>query len=160
MLETPSSPNKAEYEVKIMLYSMKTIEATAAAPCVVDAHGLLHLRATKAARACLAADIVDGLAALQNPTLRLAATAYGVSLGSVARARRLTPEQRKAVRQKRRPLVMPPTPPALPTPSVAPATPSTPPVVMGPRERLDEIIAEIGWNATLDLLAASEKVAA
>ena len=44
-----------------MLYSMKLKETTAAVPRVVDAHGLLHLRATKAARACDAADAVDGL---------------------------------------------------------------------------------------------------
>ena len=145
-----------------MLYRMRLKETTAAAPRVVDAHGLLHLRASKAARACLAADIVDGLAVLQNPTLRLAATACGVSLGSVARARRLTPEQRKAVRQKRRPLVLPaippapPAPPALPVPTIVPV----PPVTMGARERLTEIVREIGFNATLDLLAASERVAA
>ena len=69
-----------------MLYSMKTTAATAAAPRVVDAHGLLHLRASKSAKACDAADLVDGLAVLQNPTQRVAATAYGLSVGSVARA--------------------------------------------------------------------------
>jgi hypothetical protein len=35
-----------------------------------------------------------------------------------------------------------------------------PPVVMGPRERLEEIVSEIGFNATLDLLTAGEQVAA
>ena len=53
--------------------------ATTAPPRVVDAHGLLHLRASKSAKACLAADLVDGLAVLQNPTQRVAAAAYGVS---------------------------------------------------------------------------------
>ena len=143
-----------------MLYSMTTTETTAAVPRVVDAHGLLHLRATKAARACLAADIVDGLAALQNPTLRLAATACGVSLGSVARARRLTPEQRNAIRQKRRPLVLPAIPPAPPVPAIPAAPPvMITPVTMGPRERLKKIVHEIGLDATLNLLAASEQVA-
>jgi len=153
----------------MMLYSIKTAEATAAVPRVVDAHSLLHLRVSKAAKACDAADAVDGLAILGHPTLRLAATAYGVSIGSVARALRLTPEQRQAVRRNERPLILPrapsapstpPVPPALPVPSTAPATPPVPPVVMGPRERLDEIVAEIGLSATLDLLAATEKVAA
>jgi hypothetical protein len=149
-----------------MLYSMQTMETTAAVPRVVDAHGLLHLRASKAVKACLAADIVDGLAMLQNPTLRLAATACGVSLGSVARARRLTPEQRKAVGQKQRPLFLPRAPsapsvlPAPLVPSTAPTTPPVSPVVTGPRERLNEIVAEIGLNAVIDLLAATEKVAA
>ena len=148
-----------------MLYSMNLKETTAAPPRVVDAHGLLHLRAaSKAVKACDAADAVDGLAILGNFTLKLAAVAYGVSIGSVARARRLTPEQRQAVRQGKRPLVLPrasSAPPALPVPSTAPATPPvSTPVVMGPRERLAEIIAEIGVSATLDLLAATEKVAA
>ena len=136
-----------------MLYSMTTTEATAAVARVVDAHGLLHMQASKSAKACDAADVIDGLAVLQNPTLRLAAAAYGVSIGSVTRALRLTPEQRRAVRKGQRPLILPR------TPSV-PATPPVPPVVMGPRERLDKIVAEIGLSATLDLLAATEKVAA
>src|SRR6516165_10399657 len=100
-----------------MHYSMKLTETTAAVPRVVDAHGLLHMRASKSAKACDAADVIDGLAVLQNPTLRLAAAAYGVSIGSVARARRLTPEQRHAVRRNERPLILPrapSAPPALP----------------------------------------------
>jgi hypothetical protein len=136
---------------------------TAAVPRIVDAHSPLHQRATKSAKACDAADVVDGLAVLQNPTLRLAAAAYGVSLGSVARARRLTPEQRQAVRQGKRPLVLPrksPALPALPMPTVVPATPSISPVTMNVRERLKEIVREIGFEATLNLLAATEKVAA
>ena len=136
---------------------------TAVTPRIVDAHSPPHMRAPKSAKACDAADVVDGLAVLQNPTLRLAAAAYGVSLGSVARARRLTPEQRQAVRQGRRPLVLPRAPAApsvLPVPSATPATPPAPLVVMKPRERLAAIVAEIGFDATLTLLANSEQVAA
>jgi hypothetical protein len=147
-----------------MLYSMRLKETTAAAPRVVDAHGLLHLRASKAVKACDAADAVDGLAILGAPTLRLAATAYGVSIGSVARALRLTPEQRQAVRQGKRPLILPRAPAAPPAPPVPaippPAPPVITPVIMGVHERLKEIVSEIGLYATLDLLAASEKVAA
>jgi hypothetical protein len=90
-----------------MLYSMKTTEATAAVPRVVDAHSLLHVRASKAAKACDAADIIDGLAVLQNLTMRLVAAAYEISASSVARACRLTPEQRQAVRRGERPLILP-----------------------------------------------------
>jgi hypothetical protein len=143
-----------------MLYSMKLKETTAAVPRVVVTHSLLHVRAPKSAKACDAADAVDGLAILGNPTIRLAATAYGVSVGSVARALRLTPEQRRAVRQGQRPLILPHAPPAPPVPSTAPATPPVSPVVMSARERLGAIINEIGLSATLDLLAASEKAAA
>jgi hypothetical protein len=114
-----------------MLYSMKPTETTAAVPRVVDAHGLLHMRASKSAKACDAADVVDGLAVLQNPTLRLAAAAYGVSIGSVARARRLTPEQRQAVRKGQRPLILPATSWAPPAPPVS-AMPKAPPVIVGP----------------------------
>jgi hypothetical protein len=126
-----------------MLYSMKTTETTAAVPRVVDAHSLLHLQASPAAKACLAADWLDGVAIVQNPTLRLAATAYGVSLGSVARARRLTPEQRDAVKRGHRPLILP----RIPMPVVAPAT---------PRERLARIVAEVGIDGVLELLTAPE----
>jgi hypothetical protein len=147
-------------------FTAPAVNATAlaaAAPRIVDAHSPLHLRASKGAKACDAADVVDGLAVLQNPTLRLAAAAYGVSLGSVARARRLTPEQRQAVRRGERPLVLPrkpSAPPALPVPTIVPAPSPVPPVTMGVCERLQEIVSEIGLNATLDLLAASERVAA
>jgi hypothetical protein len=149
-----------------MQYHLQTTAVNAIAPTppqIVDAHSLLHARGTKAAKACNAADVVDGLAVLQNPTLRLAATAYGVSIGSVARARRLTPEQRQAVRRGQRPLILPrapTTPPTLPVPSTVPAIPPVPPITMSARERLDEIVSEIGLGATLDLLAATEKVAA
>src|SRR5215469_2544643 len=90
-----------------MLYSMRMSEATTAMPRVVDAHSLLHLRKSRAARAVDAADAVDGFIVIQNPTTRLAAHAYGVSVGSVARALRLPPEEREKVRQGKRPLVLP-----------------------------------------------------
>jgi hypothetical protein len=146
-----------------MLYSMKTTSATAAPPRVVDAHGLLHVRASKAAKACDAADVVDGLAVVQVSTLRLAAAAYGVSIGSVARARRLSPEQRQAVRQGKRPLILPrapSAPPMLPVPATPPVPPVITPVIMGARERLANIVNELGLDAVLNLLAATEKIAA
>ena len=148
-----------------MQYHLKTAAVnataiTAATPRVVDSHGLLHMRVPKAAKACDAADAVDGLAILGNPTLKLAAVAYGVSIGSVASALRLSPEQRQAVRQKRRPLVLPAIPPAPSVPAIPAAPPVITPVTMGPRERLKDIVHEIGLDATLNLLAATEKVAA
>jgi hypothetical protein len=113
----------------------------------VDAHSLLHQRASKSVKACDAADVVDGLAVLQNLTLRLVATAYGVSLGSVARARRLTPEQRQAVRQRKRPLLLPRTPPALPAPVSA-------------QQKLAEVVAEVGADTAVDMIAALDCSAA
>jgi hypothetical protein len=138
-----------------MLYPTQTLSATtAASPRVVDAHGLLHMRAPKSARACDAADVVDGLAVVQNPTMRLAATAYGVSIGSVARALRLTPEERDKVRRGARPLVVPlriPDVPSVPVPSAP---------IADAQYRLARLVQEVGLNTVLDLLAMSERVAA
>jgi hypothetical protein len=147
-----------------MLYSMRPVETTVAVPRVVDTHSLLHMQVTKAAKACDAADLVDGLAVLQNYTLRLAAAAHDVSVGSVSRARRLSPEQRQAVRKRQRPLVLPRasasprTLPPLPVLPLAPATPPVPPVTANVREQLHRIVSTIGIDATLNLLAATERV--
>jgi hypothetical protein len=138
---------------------MRATSTTRAPPRVVDARGLLHRQTPKATRACDAADAYDGLVVLQNPTQKLLAVAYDVSVGSVARASRLTPEQRMAVRQGQRPLVLPATPSVLP---IVPATPPAPPVTMDARTKLAEVVAEIGIDGTLALLAENEneKVAA
>jgi hypothetical protein len=110
----------------------------------VDAHSLPHRKASKAARAVIAADILDGLMILQNPTVSIVAAALGVSASSVANARRLTPEQRDAVRKGRRPLVLP----AKPAPSRLP-----PPAPVSVREKLAEVVAEVGVNTTIDMIA-------
>lgn len=134
-----------------MLYSMKTTEATAAVPRVVDAHSLRHLRASQAAKAIDAADLVDGLAVLQNLTLQMAATAYGVSMGSVTRALRLSPDQRQAVRAGQRPLVLPSQAAPVPTIITSPAAP-----VMSPQEALSWVVSQIGIDRTLNLVNCFE----
>jgi hypothetical protein len=143
------------------------VNATGNLPAVrvVDAHSLLHQRAIKAAKACDAADAVDGLVKLQNPTLRIAALAWGVSVGSVARARRLTPEQRDAVRRGNRPLVLPRDPADPPQPVIAPAPaklPVPPPeyAVANAWFRLNDVVAEVGLDTVFELLNAMEKDAA
>jgi hypothetical protein len=145
-------------------WAVNATASTAAVPrLTVDAHSLPHMRQSKATKACNAADALDGRVAVQNLTLRLMSAAYGVSVPYISRARRLTPEQRQAVRQGQRPLVLPralSAPPALPVPSTTPATPPVPPTVMSARERLGQIVNEIGLNGVLDLLAASERIAA
>ena len=109
---------------------------------VVDCHSLLHLRAPKAVRACDAADACDELVILSRPTLHVAAVAYGVSLWTVARARRLPPQERDQVRKGKRPIVLPRTPAPLPV------------MPVDVRTRLLDIVDEIGGiDATLDLLA-------
>jgi hypothetical protein len=129
-----------------MLYNLRLTEATAASPRVVDAHSLLHLRSSKAARACDAADVVDGLIVLQNPTLRLAAAAFGISAGSVARAHRLSPEERNLVRRGWRPLVQPRMQPV----------PVAPSPLTSPQEQLSAIVDQLGLDRVLNLLSAFE----
>jgi hypothetical protein len=118
----------------------------------VDCHGLLHLHASKAARACDAADACDGLVILGSPTLHVAAVAYGVGPGTIARARRLPPQERDRVREGKRPIVLPHTP--APIPVTLPATPVTPPVAATALDRLADIVAELGGvTETLNALA-------
>ena len=122
------------------MYNIKPIEATASATALfADCHALLHEKSSKAAKACDAADAVDGLVILQNPTIRLAAAAYGVSLASVARARRLSSAERDAVKRGERPLVLP-------------QAPSAPSAV----DRLMSIVKDLGVDRVLDLLAVAE----
>jgi len=109
----------------------------------VDAHGLQNRKSSKSVAACDAADLVDGLSTLQNPTIRVAAVARGVSQPYVVAALRLSPAQRDAVRQGMRPLILPR--PRLPVPKP------------DPQRKLAEVVAEIGLNGVLDLLAANEK---
>jgi hypothetical protein len=52
----------------------------------VDTHSLLNKKVSQAAKACDAADILDGLATLQNPTIRVLAFAYEVWPLSALRA--------------------------------------------------------------------------
>jgi hypothetical protein len=111
----------------------------------VDAHALPHRKLSKTERAILGAEILDGRVVLQGLTLKLIATAVGVSTSYIAAARRATPDQRRAIRHGLRPLVQPQNKPkALPAP-------------VAPQEKLAAIVAEVGGvDAALDLLAAAE----
>jgi hypothetical protein len=124
-----------------MLYSIKTTETTAAMPRVVDAHSLPHCKLSKAARACLAADILDGRLTLQGLTIKLVAAAVGVSGSYVSAALRVAPEQRDLVRQDRRPLVLPRRPVTLPS----------------AQKRFADLVEEIGITRALNLLVETEK---
>jgi hypothetical protein len=108
---------------------------------VVDAHSLPNRKASKAVKACDGADVLDGLTTLQNLTAKLVAAALGISLSSLAAARRLTPAQRNEVRRGHRPLVLPPKPVPLPLP---------PPV--SAEERVAEVVAEFGVATTCGAL--------
>jgi hypothetical protein len=114
---------------------------------VVDAHSLAHRKAPKAVAACDAADMVDALTRLQNPTIRVAAVACGVSQSYVVAALRLSPAQREAVRRGERPLVLPPLK-ALPTP-------------VSVQAKLADVVTEVGGvDATINMLMALDRVAA
>ena len=67
----------------------------------------LRRRMSAPERACLGADIIDGRVILQGLTAKAIAALVGVSVGSVDRALRLTPEQREQVKRGDRPLVLP-----------------------------------------------------
>jgi hypothetical protein len=99
---------------------------------VVDAHSLAHRKAPKAVAACDAADLVDALTRLQNPTIRVAAVACDVSQSYVVAALRLSPAQRDAVRRGERPLV---------------------PAPVSAEERIAKVVAEFGWATTCGALA-------
>jgi hypothetical protein len=101
----------------------------------VDVRSLLNKKLPKAARACDAADLLDGFAILLT-TSRLVATVSGISTSSVTRARRLTPEQRDAVRRGERPLSLPRR--------------------VNPQELLSQIVDEIGLDRVRNLLWAFE----
>ena len=105
---------------------------------VVDAHSLAHRKAPRATAACDAADLVDGLTRLQNPTIKVAAVACDVSQSYVVKALNLSPAQRDAVRRGERPLVLPPLK-ALPAP-------------MSAEERVAEVVAEFGMATTYSVL--------
>jgi hypothetical protein len=115
---------------------------------VVDAHSLAHRTASKAAAACDAADMVDARIRLQNPTIRVAATACGVSQSYVVAALNLTPDQRDAVRRRERPLVLPRPTKALPPPVTAQA-------------KLAELVTEVGTvDGVIEMLVRLEHATA
>jgi len=113
----------------------------------IDAHSVLNRKASQAVKACEAADVLDGIATLQNLTLRVVAFAYEVSVASVSAARRLTPAQRQDVREGWRPLILP----RFASDVLAQPSPS-------PKERFADLVTELGGIAeALDALAVIER---
>jgi hypothetical protein len=107
----------------------------------IDPHSIAHARLSKAARAVLGAEILDGNVALSNPTIEMVVRGIGVSAGYIGKARKLSPEARRDVLREKRPLVQAKAPTA-PVPSA--------------ERRLNMIVAEIGISATLDMLERIE----
>jgi hypothetical protein len=102
---------------------------------VVDAHSLAHRKRTRSAAACDAADLVDGLTRLQNPTIKVAGITCGVSYSYVVAALRLSPTQRDEVRQGKRTLTPSSGWKVLPAPVTA-------------EVRIAEVVSEFGMIAT------------
>jgi hypothetical protein len=96
----------------------------------VRGRGLPLRKLGKAARAVLAAEIMEGLVTLTDLSVRQIAAVIGVSVAYISAALKLTPAQRDAVRRGLRPLVEPH---ARPAPLTAQA-------------RLEQIVGEIGVN--------------
>jgi hypothetical protein len=125
---------------------------------VVDAHSLPNRKDSKAVRAVVGADILDGRVSLQNLTGKLVAQAQGISTTYLAAARRLSPAQRDAVRRGERPLIPPkPAKPALAAQLAAPFPPAI--VAETPKQRLHNIVDEIGVTEALTLLAEIDRAA-
>jgi hypothetical protein len=121
-----------------------SLASTAATPRrSVDPHSLAHKQLSKAARAVLGAEILDGNLPLMNPTIEMVARAVGVSAGYIGRAKQLSPEARREVARGNRPLVCPK------------ASPSP---VLSVEQRFTNIVVELGGVApALDALAAVER---
>jgi hypothetical protein len=121
-------------------------------PRTVQARSLPNAKLSKAERAVIGADIIDGRAFLQGPTVKLVSIAVGCSTGSVFQALKLTPEQREAVNRRERPLVQP--------------KKSAPVPVQGELDfdKLDDAalareIRKVGIERVLDAAAAAERQA-
>jgi hypothetical protein len=125
------------------------------APSVLDAHSLAHARVGKAVRAVIAADIADGLIRVSNIPLWILSLLMRVSVAYIVAARRLTPDQRRGVRCRMRPLVLSrqKEPVSMPAPvviepGVAGAMPDS------ARSRFLHLVDEIGGvDAALSVLA-------
>jgi hypothetical protein len=113
---------------------------------VIDAHSVPHQKAPKAVKACDAANVLDGVAMLQNLTLKLVSTAFSVSVSSIVTAQRLMPDQRTAVRRGERPLTLPA------TATIALPAPKSP---IGDVELVD-IARQVGSERMLNAAAAAE----
>ena len=123
----------------IAMYDTTSLKATAATPRV-DCHSLPHLKDSKAVRACNAADCSYGQVLLVNPTLKVLVTAFNVSVAYITAAKRLSADERDAVRRGERPLVIP-----QPTPRVA-----------DPLARVGALVEELGVSQLLSLVVAHQ----
>jgi len=93
-------------------------------------------------RAFEAADLVNGVSLLVQPTTVQSATLWRVNRAYVSAA---------LARQKERELILSGAVPLVPPPVKALSAP------VGPQERLAEVVAELGVNGTLSALAAIER---
>src|SRR5262249_14543651 len=109
--ETEKGPDAEDVEPREIgrMRSWKMLQYTNGTRRAITGAGLAQLRRRMSAaeRACLAADIIDGRVILQGLTAKAVAALAGVSVGSVDRALRLTPEHRAEVCRGDRPLVQP-----------------------------------------------------
>ena len=72
----------------------------------VSSRGLAQSHLSKAARACVGANIADGVTSIK-PSMRHVAAMTGVSTTYLARARRLSVEYRQAIIEKRNGATLP-----------------------------------------------------
>jgi hypothetical protein len=145
------TPGNTADDQKVKEYAMQyhwNSSGVNPSPRTVDPHSLVHARMSKSALAIIGADLLDGRRVLSHLTYGIAASAVKVSVLYLARARRLTPEQRQDVWNGRRPLFLPR--PVAPLPIIL-AVPAS------PEKKLQDIVAELGMTETLELLARIEQ---
>jgi hypothetical protein len=125
--------------------ALRLLQTTASVqPPVIKGRGLALRKLTKAQRALLVRDIVTGAVTLADLSIRQLAAAVGVSTAYAHTATRLSDSEYEKVRRGLRSLVQP----------KLPAPPLT------PRERFEQVVAEIGHDEALTWLAATEKAKA
>jgi hypothetical protein len=128
---------------------MNVVQIPGLAPAVqpqqqIKARGLPCRKLSKVHRGLLVADIIEGNVILIDLSVRQLSAVVGVSTAYAHAALHMPTAERENVRRGLRPLIQP----------KAPAAPLT------PRKRIEQIVAEIGFDATLTLLVANEPAVA
>ena len=113
----------------------------------IKARGLASRKMTIIEKALLLRDIAIGKVQLMDLSVRQLAAIIDISLTYAYAAVRLDPDDCEDLRRGLRPLILP----------REPKQPTTPAMPLSPRERFDEIVAEVGQDAALAWLVASEQ---
>jgi hypothetical protein len=118
-------------------------------PSAIKGRNIAKQKLSKLELALLAGDVRAGRVPLGDFSLRQLSNIFGVSIPSISAAAKLTEEDYSELRRGLRPLIL-----------REPKEPTAPAMPLSPQERLAQVVAEIGFDATLTMLAASEQQSA